>query len=121
MLRSGTSAEPAVSRNPLSFSDVLRPRMSVLVAPIQSLGFALEDAFIVQGIAEDLAADLSQVHGTVVAALGGGPQPMGDLNKLRQAALELELCYVIHGSMRIIRDRVTVNVQLVGAETGVLI
>jgi adenylate cyclase len=121
VLRSTMGAEPVLPRNPSSRSDVRRPRMSVLVAPIQSLGFALEDAFVVQGITEDLAADLSQVHGTVVAAFGGGPQQVGDLNKLRQAALELGLCYLIHGSMRIIGDRVVINVRLVAAETGVLI
>jgi adenylate cyclase len=94
------------------------PRLSVLVAPLRNLGVPKEHEYLVEGIPEDISADLSQCPGTFVV---GSPEALrrdGDPASPRDIGRELGLGYVIQGSIRGIADRLAVNLQLIDVETG---
>ena len=107
-----------LSLNQIPPAKPTRPRLSVLVASIQSQGFPREHEHLVQGITENVTTDLSQLPGSFVVGRADGTLQSGDLAGLRMIARDLGVCYVIQGSMRKTREQIAVNVQLISTETG---
>jgi adenylate cyclase len=106
------------SLNQIPFAKPSRPRLSVLVASIQSQGFPREYELLVQGITENVTTDLSQLPGSFVVGRADGTLQSGDLAGLRMIARDLGVCYVVQGSMRKTGEQIAVNVQLISTETG---
>jgi adenylate cyclase len=73
---------------------------------------------LIQGIADDVTTDLSRLSGFFVVGHADGLVQKDDLVGLIKVARELNVCYVIQGSMRKVGSHVAVNVHLVSAETG---
>lgn len=92
-----------------------RPMLAVL--PFASADPA--DAYLAEGLAEDVTAGLSRF--SRLAVLGtASSQSYGD-GDLARAAADLGLDYAVRGSVRRMGDRVRLSVQLVAARSGLTI
>lgn len=93
--------------------------LSIAVLPFTDLGGAQDDEFLVDGLVDDLIADLSRIREAKVIARSTTFAFKGRPADARQVGRDLAVRYVVEGSVRRRRDAVRVNVALVETETGV--
>lgn len=93
------------------------PHLSILVLPLASLGGEPDQDYFAAGITESLTADLSRIDGTVVIASNTAHTFRGKALDVRQLGRELNVKYVLQGSVQRGANRLRVNVQLIDAET----
>src|SRR5271166_2874002 len=101
---------PAESRGP--------PRLSLVVLPFANIAGDPEQEYFVDGVTESLTTDLSRISGAFVV---GGSTAFTYKDKpvdLKQIGRELNVRYVLEGSVQRSANRVRVNVQLIDAESG---
>jgi len=77
-----------------------------------------EQEHFVDGVTESLTTDLSRVRGAVVIGRNTAFTYKGKAVDLKQIGRELNVCYVLEGSVQRGGNRMRVNVQLIDAETG---
>ncbi len=94
------------------------PRLSIVVLPFVNIGGDPEQDYFVDGITENLTTDLSRINGSFVIARNTAFTYRGKSPDLRQIGRELNVRYVLEGSVQRGGDRLRVNVQLIDAETG---
>ena len=94
------------------------PRLSIVVLPFTNLGGDSEQEYFVDGVTESLTTDLSRLAGSFVIARNSAFSYKGKSPDVRQIGRELNVRYVLEGSMQRGGNRLRVNVQLVDAETG---
>ncbi len=91
---------------------------SIAVLPFaNSSGQAGQD-FFADGLTEDIITDISNVPGFRVIARNSTLVYKGKPTDVRQIAQDLNVDYVVEGSVRKSADRIRVNVQLVDATSG---
>jgi TolB-like protein/DNA-binding winged helix-turn-helix (wHTH) protein len=95
-----------------------RPRLSIVVLPFANLGGDPEQDYFVDGVTESLTTDLSRISGSFVIGRHTAFTYKGKAVDLKQIGRELNVRYVLEGSVQRGGDRLRVNVQLVDAETG---
>jgi TolB-like protein/Tfp pilus assembly protein PilF len=93
------------------------PRLSIVVLPFANLGGGLEQDYFAEGITESLTTDLSRIDGTFVIACNTALTFKGKAIDVRQLGRELNVNYVLEGSVQRGASRLRVNVQLINAET----
>ena len=94
------------------------PRLSIVVLPFANIGGDLELEQFVYGITESLTTDLSQVRGAVVIARNTAFTYKGKPLDAKQIGRELNVRYVLEGSVQRGTNRMRINVQLIDADTG---
>jgi TolB-like protein/Tfp pilus assembly protein PilF len=94
------------------------PRLSIVVLPFANLGGDPEQEYFVDGVTESLTTDLSRVSGSFVIGRNTAFTYKGKHVDLKQIGRELNVRYVLEGSVQRSGNRLRVNVQLIGAETG---
>jgi TolB-like protein/class 3 adenylate cyclase/Flp pilus assembly protein TadD len=94
------------------------PRLSLVVLPFANLGGNPEQEYFVDGVTESLTTDLSRISGSFVIARNTAFTYKGKQVDLRQIGRELNVRYVLEGSVQLGGDRMRVNVQLIEAEAG---
>lgn len=94
------------------------PRLSIVVLPFDNLSGAASQDYFADGITEDLITDLSRIRDAFVIARGTSFTYKGKAVNARDAAKELNVRYVLEGSVRRSGDRVRVNAQLIDGQTG---
>jgi len=94
------------------------PRLSIVVLPFDNMGSDPEQQYFADGITEDLTTDLSRVSGMVVIARNTAFAYRNKPIDAWQLGRELNVRYVLEGSVRRSGDRVRINAQLIDAETG---
>ena len=94
------------------------PRLSIVVLPFLNLSGNLEQDYFVDGVTESLTTDLSRISGSFVIGRHTAFTYKGKAVDLKQIGRELNVRYVLEGSVQRGGNRVRVNVQLVDAETG---
>jgi TolB-like protein/class 3 adenylate cyclase len=94
------------------------PRLSIVVLPFANLGGDPDQEYFVDGVTESLTTDLSRISGSFVIGRHTAFTYKGKVVDLKQIGRELNVRYVLEGSVQRGGDRVRVNVQLVDAETG---
>jgi TolB-like protein/class 3 adenylate cyclase len=94
------------------------PRLSLVVLPFANIGGDPEQDYFVDGVTESLTTDLSRMRGAFVIGRSTAFTYKGKPVDLRQIGRELNVRYVLEGSVQRSRDRLRVNVQLIEAETG---
>jgi adenylate cyclase len=99
-------------------SSAAPPRLSVVVLPFANLGGDSEQEYFVDGITESLTTDLSRIAGSFVISRNSAFSYKGKSPDVRQIGRELNVRYVLEGSVQRGANRLRVNVQLVDAETG---
>ena len=94
------------------------PRLSLVVLPFANIGGDPEQEHFVDGVTESLTTDLSRIRGAVVIGRNTAFTYKGKAVDLKQIGRELNVRYVLEGSVQRGGNRMRVNVQLIDAETG---
>jgi TolB-like protein/class 3 adenylate cyclase/Tfp pilus assembly protein PilF len=94
------------------------PRLSIVVLPFANIGGDPEQDYFVDGVTESLTTDLSRISGSFVIARNSAFSYKGKAIDVRQVGRELNVRYVLEGSVQRSGNRLRVNVQLIDAETG---
>jgi TolB-like protein/class 3 adenylate cyclase len=93
------------------------PRLSIVVLPFANLSNDSEQQYFADGITEDLTTDLSRIAGMFVISRSTAVTYRNRPIDTKQVGRELNVRYVLEGSVRRLGDRVRVNAQLIDAET----
>jgi TolB-like protein/Flp pilus assembly protein TadD len=93
------------------------PRLSIVVLPFANLSSDPEQDYFIDGVTENLTTDLSRIDGLLVIARNSAFSYKGKAIDVRQVAHELNVRYVLEGSMQRSGKRLRVNVQLIDAES----
>jgi len=94
------------------------PRLSIVVLPFANIGGDPEQEYFVDGVTESLTTDISRISGSFVIGRHTAFTFKGKAIELKQIGRELNVRYVLEGSVQRGGNRLRVNVQLVDAETG---
>jgi TolB-like protein/Tfp pilus assembly protein PilF len=94
------------------------PRLSIVVLPFANLGGGPEQEYFVDGVTESLTTDLSRITGSFVIGRNTAFTYKGEHIDLKQIGGELNVRYLLEGSVQRSGNRVRVNVQLIDAETA---
>ena len=94
------------------------PRLSIVVLPFANIGGDPEQEYFVDGVTESLTTDLSRISGSFVIGRNTAFTYKGKHVDLKQIGRELNVRYVLEGSVQRSGNRLRVNVQLIDAETG---
>jgi TolB-like protein/class 3 adenylate cyclase len=105
-------ATPPVSEKPGP------PRLSIVVLPFANMGGDPAQDYFVDGVTESLTTDLSQMSGMRVIGRNTAFSYKNNAVNLKQIGHELNVRYVLEGSVQRSANRMRVNVQLIDAESG---
>jgi TolB-like protein len=94
------------------------PRLSIVVLPFANIGGDPEQDYFVDGVTESLTTDLSRISGSFVIARNTAFTFKGKAIDVKRLGRELNVRYVLEGSVQRAGKRLRVNVQLIDAETG---
>ena len=94
------------------------PRLSLVVLPFAKIGGDPEQEHFVDGVTESLTTDLSRIRGSFVIGRNTAFTYKDRHVDLKQIGRELNVRYVLEGSVQRAGNRMRVNVQLIDAETG---
>jgi len=94
------------------------PHLSIVVLPFANLGGDPEQEYFVDGVTESLTTDLSRISGAFVIARNTAFTFKGKAIDVKKLGRELNVRYVLEGSVQRGGSRLRVNVQLIDAETG---
>ena len=94
------------------------PRLSMVVLPLANIGGGPEQEHFADGVTESLTTDLSRIRNAVVIARNTAFAYKGKPLDAKTIGRELNVRYVIEGSVQRSGGRMRVNVQLIDAETG---
>jgi adenylate cyclase len=94
------------------------PRLSMVVLPFAELSNDPQQAYLAAGITEDLITDLSRIDGSVVIARNTAFTYKGKEVDARRIGRELDVRYIVEGSVQRSGKEVRINAQLVDAATG---
>ncbi len=110
-IRGGTPA-------PATPGQSMTERPSIAVLPFDNLSGDAEQAFLADGMAEDILTGLSRFRWLTVIARNSSFSYKGQSVDVRQVSRELGARYVLEGSIRRGGNRIRVTGQLIDAEGG---
>jgi TolB-like protein len=93
-------------------------RMSILVLPFASLSGNREDEYFADGITDDLISDLSQWENSFVIGRSTAFTFKGRAVDAKSIGRDLDVRYMLNGSVRRAGDRMRIGVQVANTETG---
>ena len=93
------------------------PRMSSVVLPFTNLSDSREDQYFADALTDDLTTDLSRIAEMTVISSNTAFAYQNKRVDTRQIGQDLNVRYVLGGSVRRRGNRARVNVQLIDAET----
>lgn len=96
-------------------------RLSIVVLPFTNLGNDPEQEYFADAITNDLTTDLSRIEDSFVIAPSTARTYKGRNLDARQIGRELNVRYILDGSLRRTENQVRINAQLIDAETNVAI
>jgi TolB-like protein len=94
------------------------PHLSIVVLPFANLAGDTNQDYFVDGVTESLTTDLSQMSGMRVIGRNTAFSYKNKPVDLKQIGRELNVRYVLEGSVQRSANRVRVNVQLIDTESG---
>jgi TolB-like protein/class 3 adenylate cyclase len=112
------SASAAPAPSAAAPNNLRPPRLSMVVLPFANMGGGAEQEHFVDGVTESLTTDLSRIRGTVVIARNTAFTYKGKSFDVKTIGRDLNVRYVLEGSVQRGGNRMRVNVQLIDAETG---
>ena len=112
------SESPATTTSAAALHRRGLPRISIVVLPFANMGSDLEQEHFVDGVTESLTTDLSCIPGFFVIGRNTAFTYKGKHVDLKRIGRELNVRYVLEGSVQRAGSRMRVNVQLIDAESG---
>jgi TolB-like protein/class 3 adenylate cyclase len=106
--------EPRIS----SAEKSVPPHLSIVVLPFANMSGLAEQDYFVDGVTESLTTDLSRMNGMLVIGRNTAFTYKGKAVDLKLIGRELNVRYVLEGSVQRGGNRMRVSVQLIDAETG---
>ncbi|HEY2537985.1 MAG TPA: tetratricopeptide repeat protein [Stellaceae bacterium] len=94
------------------------PRLSMVVLPFANLSNDPQQEYFADAITEDLITDLSRIEGSAVIARNTAFTYKGKEVDARRIGHELDVRYVVEGSVQRSGKEVRINAQLVDAASG---
>jgi TolB-like protein/class 3 adenylate cyclase len=94
------------------------PRLSIVVLPFANIGGDPEQGYFADGVTESLTTDLSRMAGSFVIGRNTAFTYKSKAVDLKQIGRDLNVRYVLEGSVQRAGNRLRVNVQLIEAESG---
>src|SRR5215469_527170 len=101
-----------------SSNPTLPDRPSIVVLPFANISGDPEQDYFVDGVTESLTTDLSRIDGAFVVARNTAFTFKGKAVDVKRLGRELNVRYVLEGSVQRCGNRLRVNAQLIEAETG---
>jgi len=117
-LEVGPAAQASPAASPAPAEKPAPPRLSIVVLPFTSLGVDLEHEMFVDGVTESLTTDLSRLNNAVVVSRNTASTYKGKSVDAKQIGRDLNVRYVLEGSIQRGGSRMRINVQLIDAITG---
>ena len=108
----------AVARHDAWFALPSAPRLSLVVLPFDNLGGEPDDDYLVAGVTDDLTTALSHIPGTFVISRATAYSYRGKAEDIRRIGRDLDVRYVVRGSLRRLGSTLRVNAELSSTETG---
>ena len=96
----------------------LSDKPSIAVLPFSNMSGDPEREFFADGIAEDIITALSRFHDLLVISRNSSFVYRGTSVDMRQVGRELNVQYVLEGSVRTSSNRVRITAQLIEAHSG---
>jgi TolB-like protein/DNA-binding winged helix-turn-helix (wHTH) protein len=115
--RSTAFGEAGGAKMPISERGEPR-RLSIVVLPFANFGGDPEQEYFADGVTDSLTTDLSRIRGAVVIGRSTAFTYKGKAADVKQIGRELNVRYVLEGSVQRGGNRMRVNVQLLEAETA---
>ena len=116
-IRTGTeSAAPASAASAPDAQGA--PRLPIVVLPFANIGGDPDQEHFVDGVTDSLTTDLSRIGGSFVIGRNSAFTYKGRSVELKQIGRELNVRYILEGSVQRAGARMRVNVQLIDAESG---
>jgi TolB-like protein len=109
---------PAKPAPPAAPEKSAAPRLSIVVLPFANIGGDPAHEPFVDGVTESLTTDLSRIRGALLIARNTAFVYKGKPLDVKTIGRELNVRYVLEGSVQRGGNRMRVNVQLIDAETG---
>ncbi|MGD9000321.1 MAG: winged helix-turn-helix domain-containing protein [Granulosicoccaceae bacterium] len=91
---------------------------SIVVLPFENLSEDQKQEYLADGITEDIITDLSRLSNILVIASNTSFKYKGKPVLLEEVAADLDVEFVLQGSIRRVGEAVRVNARLVNAKTG---
>jgi adenylate cyclase len=119
----GPADPPPAATAPASVSDTLpakpAPPLSIVVLPFANLGSNAQQDYVADGITQSLTTDLSRaLPGSFVVARGTAYSYKGKQVDPRQVGRDLNVRYLLEGSVLADGDRLRVGAELIETETA---
>jgi TolB-like protein len=96
----------------------LPDRPSIAVLPFVDLGPEGREAYLAEGIADELTIDLGRLRELFVISRSSAFTYRGSAVDVKRVGRELGVRYVVEGGLRAVDDQVVVTAQLVDASSG---
>ena len=94
------------------------PRVGICVLPFANMSGDAEQAYFSDGITEDIITELSRWRMLAVRSRAASFRYRGVAVDVRQVARELQVRFIVEGSVRRMGERVRITAQLIDAEVG---
>jgi TolB-like protein/class 3 adenylate cyclase len=112
------SPAPATVSRALAWEKPSPPRLSIVVLPFVNIGGNPEEEYFADGVTENLTTDLSRVSGSFVIARNTAFTYKGKPYDVKRIGSELNVRYVLEGSVQRGGSCMRINVQLIDAASG---
>jgi adenylate cyclase len=104
-----------------AYSSAQTPRLSVVVLPFANFSDGGEQQYLVDAITDDVTTDLSRIADIVVISRNTADTYRDKPLNTRQIGRELNVRYVLKGSVRRTQDQIRVNAQLSDAAADTMV
>jgi TolB-like protein len=113
-----SNSEKLADADRASKRDAIPPRLSIVVLPFTNIGGDQDQEYFADGVTESLTTDLSRMRGAVVIARNTAFTYKGKGLDAKTIGREVNVRYVLEGSVQRSGSRMRVNVQLIDAVTS---
>ena len=105
------------STTPTAATDPGRERPAIAVLPFSNMSGDSEQEYFVDGLTEDIITELSRFQELFVISRNSSFVYKGQATNIREIAQELDVQFVLEGSVRKAGSRVRITVQLIEADS----
>jgi non-specific serine/threonine protein kinase len=101
----------------LSGLSVAKAKKSIIVLPFEDISPGKDNEYFSDGLTEEIITDLSHIHNLLVISRSSAMTFKGTKKKIREIAGEVNVRYVLEGSVRKARNDLRIAAQLIDAES----